>query len=406
MKKLSWNKSKRPKPKASKQVKTDPLHKHPFMVPVATLLVLLVISSLGFLLFGGQTVQDDGVKRVNVYLDDKTRTLPTRAKTVKELLSRLNVQLQPEDVVEPNLNAPILGNDFSVNVYRAKPVTIIDESGKKITARIAESTPAGIANKAGFKVYPEDYVQFADPDLAIKDGVVGDLITIDRAVKASINLYGSVINLRTHAETVGELLNQRNIREVTGDNVLPTRDTLITEGITIFIVPAGKTVDIREETIPAEVETKLDATKETSYLEVEAEGRDGKRVVVYELEVKDGKEISRKEIQSLVSVEPVKRVVVRGSKSPGFEGGFGAALATLRSCEGAYGSNTGNGYYGAYQFALGTWRSNAPGGYRDVLPSDAPPAVQDQAASTLYQRSGWSPWPGCTRKLGLQDIYR
>lgn len=403
---LKSKQPKKTKSKAAAQVKDDPLHKHPFMVPVATLLSLLIISSAVFLVFGGQPVQGKDVARVNVHLEDKTLTLPTRAKTVKELLARLNVQLQPEDVVEPGLNSPILGDNFSVNVYRAKPVTIIDESGAKITAKIAESTPAGIARKAGFKVYPEDKVEFTDPDLAIKDGVVGGLITIDRAIKANVNLYGNAFSVRTHAATVGDLLNERSIKEVQGDNVLPSRNTKIIEGITIFIVPAGKKVDIRTETIPAPEETKLDATKDANYIEILEPGRDGKRVVVYELQIVKGREVSRKEIQSLVSIEPVKKVIVRGSKTIGFEGGFGAALASLRSCEGAYSSNTGNGYYGAYQFALGTWRTNAPAGYRDVLPSDAPPAVQDQAASTLYQRSGWQPWPGCSRSLGLQDIYR
>lgn len=64
-----------------------------------------------------------------------------------------------------------------------------------------------------------------------------------------------------------------------------------------------------------------------------------------------------------------------------------------RESGGNYATNTGNGYYGAYQFDLGTWRSNAPAGYQDVLPSAAPPAVQDQAAANLYARRGCSPWP-------------
>lgn len=383
-----------------------PLIKHPYMVVILTLLALTILSGVLFFLYGGQPVQDENVKRVQIFVEGKQRVLPTRAKTVKELLSRLNVELQPEDIVEPNLNSPILGDDFSVNVYRAKPVTVIDESGKKVKAKIAESSPEAIAKKAGFEVFPEDRITAADPITAQAEGVVGDLFLIKRSLRASINLYGNNIMLRTHAATVGDLLRERGIQEVQGDNILPAKDTPITDGIAIFVVPAGKTVDIKEEILAPPTETKYDATKDITYQEVLDPGREGKRVVVYELEIIEGKEVSRKIIQSLVSIEPVKKVVLRGSKSAGFEGGFGAALASLRACEGSYTSNTGNGYYGAYQFALGTWRSNAPAGYKDVLPSNAPPAVQDQAASTLYQRSGWKPWPGCSRKLGLQDIYR
>jgi hypothetical protein len=72
---------------------------------------------------------------------------------------------------------------------------------------------------------------------------------------------------------------------------------------------------------------------------------------------------------------------------------------SLRDCEsdGNYNDDTGNGYYGAYQFTLGTWRSLGLGG----LPSQAPPAEQDQAAQELEARRGWGQWPSCARRLGL-----
>jgi len=75
--------------------------------------------------------------------------------------------------------------------------------------------------------------------------------------------------------------------------------------------------------------------------------------------------------------------------------------AQLRMCEssGNYATNTGNGYYGAYQFNLATWRGLGYSG----LPSDAPPAVQDQAAQQLYAQRGWQPWPACSAKLQLVD---
>jgi Transglycosylase-like domain len=74
-------------------------------------------------------------------------------------------------------------------------------------------------------------------------------------------------------------------------------------------------------------------------------------------------------------------------------------LAAIRQCEsgGNYGADTGNGYFGAYQFNLGTWRSLGFGG----LPSAAPPAVQDRAAQELAARRGWGQWPSCARRLGL-----
>lgn len=73
----------------------------------------------------------------------------------------------------------------------------------------------------------------------------------------------------------------------------------------------------------------------------------------------------------------------------------------LRNCEsgGNYSTNTGNGYFGAYQFSAATWRSMNTGYEFAHL---APPEVQDDAAMRLQARSGWGQWPACTRKLGLR----
>lgn len=78
------------------------------------------------------------------------------------------------------------------------------------------------------------------------------------------------------------------------------------------------------------------------------------------------------------------------------------ALAILRSCEsgGDYTADNGDGFYGAYQFMLGTWQSLGYGGY----PNEAAPEVQDEAVARLYARSGWAPWPGCAEKHDLGSM--
>jgi hypothetical protein len=70
-----------------------------------------------------------------------------------------------------------------------------------------------------------------------------------------------------------------------------------------------------------------------------------------------------------------------------------SASSSTTQCEsgGDYSADTGNGYYGAYQFDQSTWDAYAPSGYAGTNPADAPPAVQDEAAASVP----YDAWPNC-----------
>ncbi len=77
----------------------------------------------------------------------------------------------------------------------------------------------------------------------------------------------------------------------------------------------------------------------------------------------------------------------------------GGIWAELRNCEsgGNYRADTGNGFYGAYQFTQQTWSDLGFAGRPDL----APPSTQDAAAQKLEAASGWGQWPACSAALGL-----
>lgn len=80
----------------------------------------------------------------------------------------------------------------------------------------------------------------------------------------------------------------------------------------------------------------------------------------------------------------------------------GSVWDQLAQCEsgGRWNINTGNGYYGGLQFNAGTWLSNGGGKYapRADLASRE---QQIDIAQRLRAARGFSPWPACSRKLGL-----
>lgn len=78
--------------------------------------------------------------------------------------------------------------------------------------------------------------------------------------------------------------------------------------------------------------------------------------------------------------------------SPSTSGGGGAGGGTVQ-CEsgGNYSADTGNGYYGGWQFDQSTWDAYAPHGYAGTNPAHAPPRVQDEAAANVP----YDAWPNC-----------
>ena len=110
--------------------------------------------------------------------------------------------------------------------------------------------------------------------------------------------------------------------------------------------------------------------------------------------------VHRRSAAFLVPVGPTRFLLPDATGSrPSASPTSGKVWQLLRMCEsgGNYQENSGNGYYGAYQFAISSWHSIGESG----MPNLAPPAVQDAAAFRLMTIQGWRAWPNCSWLLGL-----
>ena len=368
-----------------------------------------ILMLVGGLFFVNQALADAtkpatkaGEKLVTIYDRGVEKTIVTKARTIREALKLAKFSIdERQDVVEPSLDSEMVAEKYNINIFRARPITIVD-GNKRLKVTTAEQTPALIAKAAGIEVFEEDKTTLSNSDNMAVDGA-NMVMKIDRASMVNFVLYGKESVIRTHAKTVGELLKEKNIDPKKDDTLSVDRSAKIIPGMKIELWRNGKQTITAEEDVKFEVEKVQDANRDSGYREVKQVGENGKKNVTYEIEMKNGVEVSRKEIASVVTKESKKQIEIVGTKSStSFSGSFSEALARLRSCEGSYTSNTGNGYYGAYQFDKRTWGNY--GGYE--LASDAPAAVQDEKAWQTYKARGWQPWPTCKVKMGLQDIYR
>lgn len=368
-----------------------------------------ILMLVGGLFFVNQALADAtkpaakaGEKLVTIYDRGAEKTIVTKARTIREALKLAKFSIdERQDVVEPSLDSEMVAEKYNINIFRARPITIVD-GNKRLKVTTAEQTPALIAKAAGTEVFEEDKTTLSNSDNMAVDGA-NMVMKINRASMVNFVLYGKESVIRTHAKTVGELLKEKNIDPKKDDTLSVDRSAKIISGMKIELWRNGKQTITVEEDVKFEVEKVQDANRDSGYREVKQAGENGKKNVTYEVEMKNGVEVSRKEIASVITKEPKKQIEIVGTKSStSFSGSFSEALARLRSCEGSYKSNTGNGYYGAYQFDKRTWGNY--GGYE--LASDAPDYVQDEKAWQTYKARGWQPWPTCKVKMGLQDIYR
>lgn len=372
------------------------MSRHPYATIGVTFAVLLVISIIAFLIINRIDHPASNAYIVIVSHDGVEQTVPSDEPTVGALLNKLHITLNQGDIVEPSDSTHINADDFRINILRAVPVEIVEGTTKTFTFSAAR-TPRAIAQQAGINLYPEDEVTSSPSPGFINGGAIGETVNIKPSVPVSLILYGTPVETRSAADTVGEMLSEKHIVLRNGDSVQPAANTPITPNEQIFILHKGTKIVTSTQPIPEPIQTVDDASLSVGTSAIEQQGSPGTLLITYQVNEKTG---AQTPLQSVVVQPPVAEIEAVGTAP--VSGDLASWLLALRDCEsgGNYQDDTGNGYYGAYQFSLGTWERLGLSG----LPSDAPPSVQDQAIveNTNASSGGLaSQNPGCYYKTGI-----
>lgn len=253
-------------------------------------------------------------KIVTIYDQGQEQTIITRARTVEEAIKQAEIEVGGLDTVEPALDKQLIAQNYRINIYRARPVVLVDGSNR-IKLITAAQSPKQIFSDAGLKLYDEDITQFSRTDDVVSDGGAGLKLAVKRATPFMFTLYGKQFEARTQAKTVGEMLKEKGVVLGAADGSSVPMETPLTSGLDVRVWRNGKQTVTIEEAIAKPTEQVKDMDQSISYRQVKTPGADGKKQVTYEIEMRDGKEISRKMIASVTTLEPVKEIVVVGVKS-------------------------------------------------------------------------------------------
>lgn len=249
------------------------------------------------------TVYDRGTK--SVFLSD--------AKTVGEALKANHIEIDSHDTVEPGQKEELVAKDYWVNIYRARPVVVID-GATRIKTITPYQTPTQIAKDVGVNLYPEDLATLSRSTDYVGDGA-GLELTVTRAIPLQLDLYGRQATIRTQGKTVKDMLKEKGVTLGDKDRVSVDISTPITAGMSVRVWREGKQTINVDEPIPFDTQQIQDADRPIGYKAVSVPGQAGVRTVSYEIEVKEGVEISRTQIAEYVTKAPIKQVEVVGIKS-------------------------------------------------------------------------------------------
>jgi len=287
------------------------IQRRPYLIPIFGLVLGAAIVGVLIVSRGGTpTFRPSDSHIVYVFDEGKKQTVDTKAKTVGELISRLNLHLISEDVVEPSADTPIVEDNFRINVYHARPVTIFDGSNKTV-ALTAQKSARVVAEAAGLKVNHEDIASFEEG--SVSENVIGEKVVVSRATPITLNLYGTPIPSYTQGQNVAQVLREKHIKLENGETVNPAPESAVKPNMQIFILSKGSQLVTTEETLPFPTQTVNDITLSFGTTVVRQPGQPGRQAVTYLINTQKGVEVSRKVIQQVIVQAPVPQIVAKGA---------------------------------------------------------------------------------------------
>ena len=305
---------------------------------------------------------DSSSHHISIFDENAQINVRSGATTVRDALIRANIELNEGDKVEPALDEEIGSNDFNINIYRARDLVVVD-GNHRIHVKTASTSPEDIVADAGVELLDEDLVNLVQYNNLLESGNTL-AYKVTRAKTVNINFYGKKLNVRTQAKTVAQLLKEQEIDTNSEKNwISVSLKTKISDGMKFSIQPQGiQTITLDEEINYGEKVTQ-DYDMEYGKRQVTKYGEKGKKTVTYEVNMRNGVELSRKKISEIIVKAPVQQEIKVGMKislpsgshedwmaAAGISSGDYGYVNYIISHESGWRTNASNGrYFGLYQ---------------------------------------------------------
>ncbi len=248
---------------------------------------------------------------ITIFDGAKKQTILVKDSTVKQVLKKAKIKINPSDVIKPNLNYKI-NNDIYINIYRANPITIIAD-GQKVNLLTPYKQTAEILKQAQINYHKEDNSKVEINNLNPSQGIGVELV-VKRAKTIKLNLYGKENIFRTQTKTIDEFLKEKKIKISKNDRLNHQLTDRIIDGLYLDVWFEGEKQETIEEIIPFSKRIVKNYDKPTGYHQITTAGKNGKKVVTYKLKLKNKQLVNKTEIKSVIVEQPIEQVEEVGMK--------------------------------------------------------------------------------------------
>ena len=343
-------------------------------------------------------------KSVNLSVDGKASSVHAFGGTVSDVLEKQDISIGEHDVVVPALGSPVEDGQKIVVRYGRKLTVTVD--GKTREYWTTATTVAAALQELGIRADSAKLSASRSQTL----GREGLTLSVSTPKALTVRVDGKNLTGTSTGLTIKDALNELKVSVDKDDRVKPGLAAPVSDGLKIAVQRvSSKTITATEPISHGTVE-KSDSALYKGDTKTLTSGKAGAKVVTYKVTTVDGKTESKKTVKSVITSQPVTQVVAVGTKTrpttpttpttptggnkPAADGLNWAALAECES-GGDPTTNTGNGFYGLYQFDEQTWHSVGGSG----LPHENSAGEQTYRAQILYKDRGDSPWPSCGSRL-------
>ncbi len=250
---------------------------------------------------------------VTVIIDGQEKVVQTHATTVDEILQDLEITVKAKDYIYPSKSS-LVRDDLQVVWKPAHQVKLLQDS--KTTKVWTTATTVGeLLEEQDIKVTVHDQVIPAK-DYEIKENIE---VAFDKAFQLTLVVGGNKKQVWSTSTTVADFLTQQGVKLNELDRVEPELTEKVEAKNIVNVTRVEKVTDVVESPVEYKIVKKEDSSLSQGKEEILVEGKKGRVSTQYEVIKENGKEVKRNVISEKMITEKRNQVVAVGTKSTGVQ---------------------------------------------------------------------------------------